>query len=38
LLMVAVLDELWIVLRGGKPTYQLAVEERHAQGDFSADV
>jgi TRAP-type C4-dicarboxylate transport system permease small subunit len=38
LLMLAVLDELWIVLRGGKPTYQVAVEERHAKGDFSADV
>ncbi len=38
LLLLAVLDELWIVLRGGKPTYQLAVEERHAKGDFSADV
>lgn len=38
LLLLAVLDELWIVLRGGKPSYQLAVEERHAKGDFSADV
>jgi TRAP-type C4-dicarboxylate transport system permease small subunit len=38
LLMLAVLDELWIVLRGGKPTYQVAIEERHAKGDFSADV
>ena len=38
LLLLAVLDELWIVLRGGKPTYQVAVEERHAKGDFSADV
>ena len=38
LLWLAVLDELWIVLRGGKPTYQVAVEERHAKGDFSADV
>ncbi len=38
LLMLAVLDELWIVLSGGKPTYQIAVEERHAKGDFSADV
>jgi hypothetical protein len=35
---LAVLDELWIVLLGGKPTYQVAVEERHAKGDFSADV
>ena len=38
LLLLAVVDELWIVLRGGKPTYQCAVEERHAAGDFSADV
>jgi TRAP-type C4-dicarboxylate transport system permease small subunit len=38
LLLLAVLDELWIVLQGGKPTYQVAVEERHAKGDFSADV
>lgn len=38
LLLVAVLDELVIVLRGGRPTYVAAVEERHAQGDFSSDV
>ncbi len=38
LLMLAVLDELWIVLRGGKPSYQVAIEERHAKGDFSADI
>ncbi len=38
LLLLAVLDELWIVLCGGKPSYQTAVEERHAKGDFSADV
>jgi TRAP-type C4-dicarboxylate transport system permease small subunit len=38
LLLLAVLDEWWIVLRGGKPTYQVAVEERHAKGDFSADL
>lgn len=38
LLLLAVLDELWIVLHGGKPTYQVAVEERHAKGDFSTDV
>lgn len=38
LLVLAVVDELWIVLCGGKPTYQVAVEERHAKGDFSADV
>jgi TRAP-type C4-dicarboxylate transport system permease small subunit len=38
LLLVAVLDEFIIVLRGGKPTFVVAVEERHAQGDFSSDV
>jgi TRAP-type C4-dicarboxylate transport system permease small subunit len=38
LLFVAVVDELVIVLRGGKPSYVVAVEERHAQGDFSSDV
>ena len=38
LLFVAVLDELIIVLRGGRPTYVVAVETRHAQGDFSSEV
>jgi TRAP-type C4-dicarboxylate transport system permease small subunit len=38
LLFVAVLDELVIVLRGAKPSYVVAVEERHAKGDFSAEV
>lgn len=38
LLLVAVVDELIIVLRGGKPSYVTAVEERHAKGDFSSDV
>lgn len=38
LLFVAVLDELIIVLRGGRPSYVVAVEERHAHGDFSSDV
>ena len=38
LLLVAVLDELVIVLRGGRPSYVVAVEERHARGDFSAEV
>jgi len=31
-------DELILVLRGGRPTYVTAVEARHAQGDFSSDV
>lgn len=38
LLWIAVVDELVIVLRGGKPSYVAAVEERHARGDFSSDV
>lgn len=38
LLFIAVVDELIIVLRGGKPSFVVAVEERHAKGDFSSDV
>ena len=38
LLFVAVLDEFVIVLSGGRPSYVVAVEERHAHGDFSSDV
>jgi TRAP-type C4-dicarboxylate transport system permease small subunit len=38
LLFVAVVDELVLVLRGARPTYVTAVEERHAHGDFSADI
>lgn len=38
LLLLAVLDELVIVLRGGVPTFVRLVQERHAQGDFSSDV
>jgi TRAP-type C4-dicarboxylate transport system permease small subunit len=38
LLLAAVLDELVTVAQGGKPTYQRAIEERHAKGDFSSDV
>jgi TRAP-type C4-dicarboxylate transport system permease small subunit len=38
LLFIAVLDEFIIVLRGDRPTYVTAVEQRHAQGDFSADL
>lgn len=33
--LVAVLDELLAVLRGEKPAYQRAAEERAAQGDYS---
>ncbi|KQT13644.1 TRAP transporter small permease [Ramlibacter sp. Leaf400] len=38
LFVLAVLDELVIVLRGGKPTYVRMVEERHARGDYSEDL
>ena len=38
LLLVAVLDELACVLRGGRPSYVVAAEERAARGDFSAEV
>ena len=38
LFLVALVDELACVLRGGKPSYQRAVEERHAAGDFSSDI
>ncbi len=37
LLLIAVVDELVGVLRGHKPSYQRAVEERHAAGDFSSE-
>lgn len=38
LLFVALLDEFVHVLRGGKPSYVEAVEERHARGDYSQDL
>ncbi len=38
LLLVAVIDEFVIVLRGGVPTFVRLVEERHAKGDFSSDL
>jgi TRAP-type C4-dicarboxylate transport system permease small subunit len=38
LFFIAVVDELVMVLRGGKPTYVRLVEERHARGDFSEDM
>jgi TRAP-type C4-dicarboxylate transport system permease small subunit len=37
-LLIAVLDELATVLRGNKPAYVVAAEERAARGDFSAEV
>jgi TRAP-type C4-dicarboxylate transport system permease small subunit len=36
--LIAVLDEAWTVLRGGRPSYVVAVEQRHARGDFSSDI
>ena len=38
LLWVALLDEWWLVWRGAEPTYVREVQERHARGDFSAEV
>ena len=38
LFVLAVLDELVIVLRGGTPTYVRLVQERHARGDYSEDL
>jgi len=38
LLFVALLDEFVIVARGSRPTYVVAVEQRHARGDFTEDV
>jgi len=35
ILLVAVIDELLVVLKGEKPAYQRAEEERRASGDFS---
>jgi len=38
LLFAAVVDELVTVVKGGRPAYEIAIEERHARGDFSEDV
>jgi TRAP-type C4-dicarboxylate transport system permease small subunit len=38
LLFVAVVDELVRVLRGGRPAYVVAAEERRARGDFSEEL
>lgn len=38
ILLVAVVDECVSVLRGGKPSYVVRVEERHARGDFSEEL
>ena len=37
-LLIAILDELVAVLRGFRPNYVVAAEERAARGDFSAEV
>ncbi len=33
--LVAVLDDLFSVIKNDKPSYQLAEEDRRARGDFS---
>lgn len=38
LFLIAVLDELLLVLRGEQPTYVRLVAERHARGDYSEDM
>lgn len=38
LFLLAVIDEWWIVVQGGVPTFVRLVEERHAKGDFSSDL
>ena len=38
ILVVAVVDEFVTLLRGGKPRYQAAVDERRASADFSETV
>jgi len=38
ILAIAVLDELVVVLRGGKPSYRLAEEARLARKDFSENL
>lgn len=38
MLLLAVVDEMFLVMGGSEPTYVVAVRERHAKGDFSSDV
>jgi TRAP-type C4-dicarboxylate transport system permease small subunit len=38
LFLVAVIDEFFIVLGGGVPTFVRLAQERHAKGDFSSEV
>jgi len=37
-LLIAVIDELVAVMAGNRPAYQVAVDERHARGDFTEDL
>ncbi len=38
LLFIAVIEQLVIVIRGDRPLYVTAAEERHARGDYSEDI
>ena len=38
LLLAAIVEELIAVLHGRRPSYVVAVEERHARGDFTEDL
>lgn len=38
LLLAAIVEELALVLRGRRPSYVVAAEERHARGDFTEDI
>jgi TRAP-type C4-dicarboxylate transport system permease small subunit len=38
LLLAAIVEELVSVMRGQRPSYVVAAEERHARGDFSEDI
>ena len=37
-LFIAVVDQLVVVVRGARPLYVTAAEERHARGDYSEDM
>jgi TRAP-type C4-dicarboxylate transport system permease small subunit len=38
LLLIAILDEWLLVLRGNLPTFERLTRERHSRGDFSSDI
>ena len=38
LLFLAVVEQLIVVVRGARPLYVTAAEERHARGDYSEDI